>query len=343
MCTDSFFWDRVRGVEGGASSEEEKKEEYRVAVESEDDRLEDAEDDGVELFPDDFMEDDVEDADDDTDEEMVDDVPNDCQPLTTDERAFVRRMCRSSFRITQQRSDYVLTTARIKELMGLADAGWLNDDTINAYMHLLRERCTRNQKKYAQEPQGDEPLNAFFVMSFLCPSSAGVTPATPDGAHRCWIIFNRFHKRLGLDIAKQPAKIFYPFHLGGHWMLFVVDMYRKRFEFYNSFGPDSSINTDSSSVLNFKNFLLVGFNKLADAAGVRLRYNFDEWVLHDGSQHCPEQEDESACGVFTCQFAKYLSLHKRAEGLTRDTFTQAHTPYLRKSMVVSLLRDKRID
>jgi sentrin-specific protease 1 len=65
----------------------------------------------------------------------------------------------------------------------------------------------------------------------------------------------------------------------------------------------------------------------------KTRFDTSDWTL-ECVKDCPQQKNGSDCGVFSCQFAEFVS---------RDSsisFEQQHMPYIRRKMIYEIATGK---
>lgn len=172
-------------------------------------------------------------------------------------------------------------TLRIADFQKLSNRTWLNDEIINAYMHLLSARDyvnNLNKERY-------HVFNTFFygkLFEFL-------KIYNYENVKRWTKTFNIF----------DLSKIFIPLHLGkSHWVLVVVHVTEKKISYYDSLMPKNKYNfkKHSENILHW----------ISDEAGKKGGFSFNqmEWtyVLED----VPQQSNFYDCGVFTLMFADFL-------------------------------------
>ena len=185
-----------------------------------------------------------------------------------------------------------------EDMRTLRDSHWLNDTVINFYMNLL---MARNQT------QGYPALYAFNTFFYSKLQSGGYKSV------RSWTkAVNLFAKEL----------ILVPVHLDQHWSLVVTDLREKSIVYLDSMG------------LKRPDVLAQIFQYLQDESIARRNVALKplEWKQHSmAAEEIPQQGNGSDCGLFTCQYAEYIS---RGQPLT---FSQQHMPLFRKKMVWEIL------
>ncbi|KAF3260465.1 Smt3-specific protease [Orbilia oligospora] len=188
-----------------------------------------------------------------------------------------------------------VTPRNLKTLNG---SQWLNDEVINSYIHLVKERENRDGS------QKMITMNSAFVSSFKESGYGRVA---------------RWAKRAGAagEEILGLKGIIIPIHRNFHWTLAFVNVEKKRFEYYDSLAG----NWDPISLLRTWMKHEVGS-----------KYIDGEWEdFYPGSQ-TPQQGNGYDCGVFLCKTAEVI-----ARGGVLN-FSQKDIPVIRKMMQVELLK-----
>ena len=120
-------------------------------------------------------------------------------------------------------------------------------------------------------------------------------------------------------------KVIVPVHLGVHWTLAVVNLKKKRIEFYDSLGGFAADVIETLQDWVVKEF--------KDKTGEDI--DMSTWSVFNPNE-IPSQANGYDCGVFLCQYADCC-----AAGIDFD-FTQKNIPIARKRMQLWLL-NKRLD
>lgn len=181
--------------------------------------------------------------------------------------------------------------------MTLDGLNWLNDEVINFYMELLRQRSEDNDdlpKVYA--------MNTFFIPKLLQMGHAGV---------RRW---TRKVDIFSVDIIPAPV------HVGGvHWCMSIINMREKTIRYYDSMGHPNHPVLDA-----LKKYL-------QDESLDKRKIPFDtsDWKL-ECVRECPQQRNGSDCGVFSCMFAEFATRDSPI------SFDQQHMQYFRRKMVLEI-------
>ncbi|KAK6506413.1 Smt3-specific protease [Arthrobotrys conoides] len=185
-----------------------------------------------------------------------------------------------------------------RNLKTLNPSQWLNDEVINSYIHLVKERANQDGSRRMIT------MNSAFVSSFK-----------ESGYNRV----ARWARRAGAqgeEILKLKGVII-PIHRNFHWTLAFVNVEKKRFEYYDSLAG----NWDPISLLR---------SWMKQEVGAK--YVDSEWEdFYPGSQ-TPQQGNGYDCGVFLCKTAEVIA---RGGALN---FSQKDIPVIRKMMQVELLK-----
>ena len=120
----------------------------------------------------------------------------------------------------------------------------------------------------------------------------------------------------------QKDLLIVPIHVhGNHWTLAVINIQRKRLEYY-----DSMRGGEGQVLVNLRRWL-------EDEHQEKKKAPFDTagWPDIAWKRDTPEQHNGSDCGVFMTRTADYLS----RDGVL--DFTQDHMRYFRRRMVYEIL------
>lgn len=114
-----------------------------------------------------------------------------------------------------------------------------------------------------------------------------------------------------------------------HWCLAVINFNQKRFEYYDSLQGENRLCLNA-----MRNYVK---NEAKQCSGIE-KYDLSGWTDYVPDD-IPRQKNGCDCGVFTLQFADYLS-----EGLPLSPapFTQDDMPIFRQRILLSIL-DGRLD
>ncbi|KAK6331698.1 Smt3-specific protease [Orbilia javanica] len=186
-----------------------------------------------------------------------------------------------------------------RNLKTLSGSQWLNDEVINSYIHLIKERANQ------EGSQKMITMNSAFISSLKDFGYARVA---------------RWAKRQGASgeqILKLKAVII-PIHRNFHWTLAFVNVEKKRFEYYDSLAGDWDP---------------LGLLRTWMTNEVGAKYKDSEWEdFYPGSQ-TPQQGNGYDCGVFLCKTAEVI-----ARGGAMN-FSQRDIPEIRRMMQVELLKE----
>uniref|UniRef100_A0A0E0KEY3 Ubiquitin-like protease family profile domain-containing protein n=1 Tax=Oryza punctata TaxID=4537 RepID=A0A0E0KEY3_ORYPU len=223
----------------------------------------------------------------------------------------------------------------------LRTRNWLNDEVINLYLELLKERAQREPKRFLK----CHFFNTFFYKKLAC----GKTGYDYQSVRR-WTTLNRLG--YGLD---ECEKIFVPVHRNVHWCLAIINMTDRTFQYLDSLGGmDHAVLNILVSLADYKYITrlksqLLPFTSVRSLLSSDLRdASLDRYIrdeLNDKSNKqvdtgswlkisdsCPLQQNWWDCGMF---MLKFIDFHSRGIGLC---FTQEHMDYFRKRTAKEILR-----
>ncbi|CAN6206447.1 unnamed protein product [Urochloa humidicola] len=194
-----------------------------------------------------------------------------------------------------------------EKLECLRPRGWLNDEVINLYIELLKERAKREPKRFLK----CHFFNTFFYKKLTC----GIAGYDYQSVRR-WTTF----KKLGYGLI-ECEKVKLPVHRDMHWCLAVINMKDKTFQYLDSLG---GLGHDVLRVL--ARYIM---EELKDKSNIEV--DTSSWV-EEVSDCLPLQHNGWDCGMF---MLKYIDFHSR--GL-KPSFSQEHMMYFRKRTVKEIMR-----
>lgn len=201
----------------------------------------------------------------------------------------------SKFNISISRRD-------IKTLIG---EEWLNDQIINFYLNLLKERSEQNGTGVLPKVH---VMNTFFIPCFL---------RSGYNAVRRWT--------RKIDIFSYDL-IMIPVHVNEvHWCMAVIDFRNNKIQYYDPMRKENPNILDKLE------------EYLREESLDKRQVLFDTSVfIKENISNAPLQENGSDCGVFSCIFAENVSRN------CQPTFTQGQMPYLRQRMILEVVQGKLI-
>ncbi|KAJ7565484.1 hypothetical protein O6H91_02G062900 [Diphasiastrum complanatum] len=132
---------------------------------------------------------------------------------------------RNRILVTHEKSNIDITGAVIQCLL---PGAWLNDEVINLYMELLKEREVREPKKF---------LSCHFFSTFFYNKLFKDKGSYDYKAVRRWTT----QKKLGYNLL-DCEKILVPIHKDIHWCLAVINIRDRKFEYLDSLkGTDDKV------------------------------------------------------------------------------------------------------
>ncbi|CAJ2662161.1 unnamed protein product [Trifolium pratense] len=240
--------------------------------------------------------------------EIVEEVPFEpFIPLTDDEEHEVSRAFstnRKKILVTHESSNIEIAGEKIRCLL---PGAWLNDEVINLYLELLKERERREPKKF---------LKCHFFSTFFYKKLISGRDGYDYKSVRRWTT----QRKLGYNLF-DCDKIFVPIHQEIHWCLAVINKKDAKFQYLDSLkGKDNRV---------LKVLARYFIDEVKDKTGKDIDVStWDREFVDD----LPEQENGFDCGVF---MIKYADFYSRGLGLC---FNQEHMPYFRRRTAKEVLR-----
>ncbi|KAG8063411.1 hypothetical protein GUJ93_ZPchr0003g17910 [Zizania palustris] len=168
----------------------------------------------------------------------------------------------------------------------LKPRAWLNDEVINLYLELLKERERREPKRFLK----CHFFNTFFYKKLAC----GKNGYDYKSVKR-WTT----NRKLGYELI-ECDKIFVPVHRDIHWCLAIINMKEKTFQYLDSLG---GVDHHVSKVLA---------KYIAEEVKDKSNKEIDLSSWHEELvDYIPFQKNGYDCGMF---MLKYIDFHSR--GLT---------------------------
>ncbi|KAI3920344.1 hypothetical protein MKX01_000683 [Papaver californicum] len=228
-------------------------------------------------------------------------------PLTEVEQSQVSfafaKFNRQKILVTHQKSNIEITG---QILQCLKPGVWLNDEVINVYFGLLKEREQREPKKF---------LKCHFFNTFFYTKLISARDGYDFKSVRRWTTQRKIGYRL-----LECDKIFVPIHRQMHWCLAVINKKDRKFQYLDTLqGMDYQV---------LKHLARYYVDEVKDKSGEDI--NTNSWKL-EYAYDIPHQENGSDCGMF---MIKYADFYSRGVGLC---FSQKHMPYFRKRTAKEIL------
>ncbi|KAI3864572.1 hypothetical protein MKX03_017029 [Papaver bracteatum] len=213
------------------------------------------------------------------------------------------RVNRQKILVVHQHSNIEITG---QILQSLKPRGWLNDEVINVYFELLKEREQREPKKF---------LKCHFFNTFFYKKLISARDGYDFKAVRRWTTL----KKIGYHLL-ECDKIFVPIHRNLHWCLAVINKKDQKFQYF-----DSLKGIDYQVLEALARYYM---DEVKDKSGEDI--NTTSWTFecpHD----IPTQENGSDCGMFMIKYADFFS-----RGLSL-CFSQKDMPYFRERTAMEIL------
>ncbi|TKV96168.1 hypothetical protein SEVIR_9G411700v4 [Setaria viridis] len=184
---------------------------------------------------------------------------------------------------------------------------WLNDEVINLYLELLKEREKREPKRFLK----CHFFNTFFYKKLACGKNGYDYKSVKRWTTR---------RKLGYDLI-ECNKIFVPVHKDVHWCLAIINMKKNTFQYLDSLGGMDH------NVLNMLARYIAEevkdkSNEVIDTS------SWQEDIVDD----IPLQQNGWDCGMF---MLKYIDFHSRGLSLS---FRQKDMEYFRKRTAKEILK-----
>ncbi|RWR95287.1 ubiquitin-like protein-specific protease ESD4 isoform X1 [Cinnamomum micranthum f. kanehirae] len=228
--------------------------------------------------------------------------------LTREEEDYVSHaLCGSNRRellVTHEGSNIEITR---EVLQCLKPRAWLNDEVINVYLELLKERERRDPKGF---------LKCHFFNTFFYKKLIGGRNGYDYKAVRRWTT----QKKIGYGLI-ECDKIFVPIHKKAHWCLAVINIKDEKFQYLDSLkGMDTQV---------LKVLARYFVDEVKDKSDKDIHVSsWKQEFVND----LPVQKNGWDCGMF---MIKYADFYSRGSKLC---FSQEHMPYFRKRTVKEILR-----
>lgn len=194
-----------------------------------------------------------------------------------------------------------------KALQCLKPGGWLNDEVINLYLELLKERERSEPNKF---------LKCHFFNTFFYKKLTSGERGYDFRAVRRWTTKNK----LGYTLI-ECEKVFVPIHKDIHWCLAVINIKDNSFQYLDSFGC-----MDSHALQILEKYLM---QETQDKCGIEI--DTTSWKK-ESINDLPLQKNRWDCGMF---MIKYIDFYSRGLNIF---FSQDHMAYFRKKTAVEILR-----
>ncbi|KAL9260270.1 Ubiquitin-like-specific protease ESD4-like protein [Drosera capensis] len=214
-------------------------------------------------------------------------------PLTREEEENVAQALRSNSKkvlVTHEGSNIQITGELIQ---CLRPGAWLNDEVINLYLELLKERERRDPKKF---------LKCHFLNTFFYKKLIGGRGGYDYKSVRRWTT----QRKLGYGLL-DCEKIFVPIHQEVHWCLAIINKKEQKFQYLDSLG-----GRDTKVLRVLEKYYV---DEVKDKNGEDI--DVSSWS-YDYIEDLPHQENGSDCGMF---MIKYTDFYSRGLGLL---FSQSH-------------------
>ncbi|CAM8988305.1 unnamed protein product [Rhodiola kirilowii] len=243
----------------------------------------------------------------DEEKEELEDVLNEAFIPLTDEEVYEIRSAltanRKKLLVSHKKSGIEITGEAIR---CLRPRTWLNDEVINLYLELLKEREQREPEKF---------LHCHFFNTFFFKKLTKGEGGYDFKAVRRWTT----QRKLGYSLADCDM-IFVPIHLDVHWCMAVINKRDQKFQYLDSLGGQDHVA--------LKRLAQYYVDEVKDKSGKDI--DMSKWKLEVVA--APRQQNGFDCGVFMIKYADFLS-----RGLEL-LFSQEHMHYFRERTIKEILR-----
>ncbi|CAF0797541.1 unnamed protein product [Didymodactylos carnosus] len=191
--------------------------------------------------------------------------------------------------------DQTITRRDLKTLKGLT---WLNDEVINYYLGMI---C------------GESGVNCYPRVHYF--STFFYEKLSKEGAEK----MTRWTRKVNIfayDI------ILIPIHLTNHWALATIDVNQTRIQYYDSLGGSNEL------------CLALLYSFVTNEYKSKLQQQIPSTWRGQQMTTIPAQRNRSDCGVFCCQFSKYIAREWPID------FTQDNMPQFRTQMIYEIASKK---
>jgi len=235
-------------------------------------------------------------------------------PLTEEEQEEIHRLLRQG-----RDTDVVVSgfnvDMRRQDIRTCAPYTWLNDEVINFFMNLLKERD--NALVAAALERGEERRINWFFNSFF------ISKLLDDDNGYKYANVKRWSRKAG-DLFSYD-KVFFPVNIGNsHWCMAVIHMQDKKIQYF-----DSLVGTGREYLPHLRRYLQDEHQDKKKAA-----LDVSGWELvYSDRQVVPQQANGADCGCFASAFAYLLS-----EDLPIKYISQVDMPAFRQRLVMSIMK-----
>ncbi|KAK8947141.1 Ubiquitin-like-specific protease ESD4 [Platanthera zijinensis] len=206
--------------------------------------------------------------------------------------------------VTHESSNIVITR---EVLQCLRPGAWLNDEVINLYLELLKEREKREPKKF---------LKCHFFSTFFYKRLISGKHGYDFKAVKRWTT----QRKLGYALS-ECDKIFVPIHKEIHWCLAVINVKDESLQYLDSLG-----GLDNYALKMLARYLV---DEVKDKSTKTIDTQY--WKK-ESVDDLPLQKNGWDCGMFMLKYADFYS-----RGL-KLCFGQEHMVYFRKRTALEILR-----
>jgi Ulp1 family protease len=231
-------------------------------------------------------------------------------PLTPQQRAKAEDILQRDPTDELLTDQYGITMTR-KKLSCLRARTWLNDEVINFFMSMLKDRDEALCRLNPTGRKSSHYFNSFFMSKLLDTENKKVY--SYDAVNKWTKTLDIFTKR----------RIYIPINISNsHWTHLVLYMEQRKIHYYDSMGGNGRMYIEA--ILHW----------IKDEARTKKNweeYDVSDFTLIDHGRDVPQQGNGFDCGIFSCTFALFdtddLPFH----------FDQVHMPNFRLRICLDIL------
>lgn len=228
--------------------------------------------------------------------------------------------------VVRSLSDEIVTANPYAEIsrqtLSILDGqGWLNDQIINFYMHMLLQRDRIISMQTSSNSGLPTRQQSWFGTTFF------FAKLLENGQYN-YNAVRRWTRRDNIDIFATD-KVFFPININNtHWTLLVFFMLSKELHYYDSMNGDGL------------RYLQCGLRWLSDEVldKRQITLNTNDWRCFHKEPGIPQQNNDYDCGVFVIMCARALAYN---QPLT--SYNQEDMPQYRLMIGRHILRESLLD
>ena len=215
------------------------------------------------------------------------------------------------------------------DFASVQDGEWLNDEVINFYLRMIKDRQVRDAEASGRLPKVWVWTTMFYKKLYSVESGSYVGKYDYEGVKRWTLPARLIARKLPAESVFDMDKIIVPLHQEVHWTVCVIDLRAKRLTFYDSMHHSDVLN----ALTNLRRWLS---DEHQAKKGEPL--DLSDWEMverpHEHGEAVPSQLNGVDCGVFMLKMAEYQARDAKM------TFSQDDMPFFRRRIVADILNGK---